>query len=41
MNALRSFKPFAARHRAMTFLIVAVLPVVLAACTNGGSAPIY
>jgi hypothetical protein len=36
MNPLRRFTPFLARHRGLAWLIVGVLPVILAACTNGG-----
>jgi hypothetical protein len=42
MNVLRGFKPLFARHRALAYVLVAVLPLVLAACTNGsGSGPGY
>jgi hypothetical protein len=42
MNQLRGLKRFVARHRAVAGLIVAVLPLILAACTNGGgSGPAY
>ena len=37
MNPLRGFTPFVARHRGLVWLIVGVLPLILAACTNGGS----
>ena len=37
MNPLRGFTPFVARHRVLAWLIVGVLPLILAACTNGGS----
>ena len=37
MNAEWRFNSFVARHRALARLIVAVLPLILAACTNGGS----
>ena len=41
MIALRRFKPFVGRHPALARLIV-VLPLILAACTNGGgSGPGY
>jgi hypothetical protein len=42
MIALRRFKPFVGRHPALARLIVVVLPLILAACTNGGgSGPGY
>jgi len=37
MIGVRRFKPFVARHRAFASLIVGVLPLILAACTNPGS----
>jgi len=37
MKAERRFTSFVVRHRGLTCLIVAVLPLILAACTNGGS----
>jgi hypothetical protein len=37
MNALRRFNSFEAHYPAVARLIVAVLPLILAACTNGGS----
>jgi hypothetical protein len=36
MNPLRGFRPFMARHLVLARLILVVLPVILAACTNGG-----
>lgn len=36
MNVLRGFKPLVARRRALAFVLVTVLPLILAACTNGG-----
>jgi hypothetical protein len=42
MNLLRRFKQLVVRHRAVALVLVAVLPVILAACTNGGgSGPGY
>jgi hypothetical protein len=42
MNLLHQFKPLVARRRALGRLIVALLPLVLAACTNGsGGGPGY
>jgi hypothetical protein len=43
MNPLRRFKPLVVRHhRALAFVLVTVLPLILAACTNGGgSGPGY
>jgi hypothetical protein len=42
MNDRRRFTTFVARRRALASLIVAVLPLILAACTNaGGSGPGY
>ena len=42
MNVLRGFKPLVVRHRALAFVLVTVLPLILAACTNGGgSGPGY
>ena len=42
MNPLRRFTRFVARHRGLASLIVGVLPLILAACTNGGgSGPSY
>jgi len=41
MNPLCRFAPFVARHRGLAWLIVGVLPLILAACTNGGSGPSY
>jgi hypothetical protein len=37
MIDVRRFTPFVARHRAFASLIVALLPLILAACTNPGS----
>ena len=39
MNALRRFKLFVACHQVLVRAIVAVLPLILAACTNGGGGP--
>jgi hypothetical protein len=36
MNLLRRFKPLVMRNRALALVLVGVLPVILAACTNGG-----
>ncbi len=42
MNLLRRFKQLVVCHRAVALVLVAVLPVILAACTNGGgSGPGY
>jgi hypothetical protein len=42
MNLLHRFKALVVRHRALPLVLVAVLPVILAACTNGGgSGPGY
>jgi hypothetical protein len=37
MIAVRRFKSFLVRHRAFASLIVALLPLILTACTNDGS----
>ena len=36
MNPMGGFRPFLARHLVLARLILVVLPVILAACTNGG-----
>jgi hypothetical protein len=42
MNVLRGFNLIVGRHRALALVLVAVLPLILAACTNGGgSGPGY
>jgi hypothetical protein len=42
MNRQREFKSFVIRHRGLARLVVVILPLVLAACTNGGgSGPGY
>ncbi len=41
MNPLCRITPFVARHRGLAWLIIAVLPLILVACTNGGSGPSY
>jgi hypothetical protein len=42
MNLLRGFNLIVGRHRALALVLVAVLPLILAACTNGGgSGPGY
>jgi hypothetical protein len=35
MNAERRFTSFVVRHRGLTCLIIGLLPLILAACTNG------
>jgi hypothetical protein len=37
MSALRRFIPSLARRRLLVGLILAGLPLIVAACTNGGS----
>ena len=37
MNAKRTFDLVVADHRAVARLILAILPLILAACTNSGS----
>jgi hypothetical protein len=42
MNLLRRFTPLVTRHRSLALVLVTVLPLILAACTNGGgSGPSY
>jgi len=42
MKPPRRFTSLVVRHRGLAYLIVALLPVILAACTNGGSSgPTY
>jgi hypothetical protein len=42
MNGLRRVKPFLVQRRAVVGMIVALVPFILAACTNGsGSGPGY
>lgn len=37
MSAIRRFWDAVRRHRSLEGVIIVVLPIILAACTNGGS----